>query len=274
MVNNVDPLKIYFGDPYPINEQIVVYQPSIEDIMKYGELDFFTMLYIFIGNTTHYKLWLWENGIDWNKISDYELFCNTVRNFGVEKTKILFGEKINFNDFNIYKLNNVKPEDVDSEKELTKTEKLKMNLRKFERNYTLYNEKTGMEISANSYHLIADVLRETFKMKPKTEYTVGKMAKELLIEEERNKRKRQEMEEKKGLPSSTLLPLISFCVNHPGFKYKKNELRDVKINEFMDSVYRLQIYESTHALINGSYSGFADLSKIPKTQFDFMRPID
>ena len=67
--------------------------------------------------------------------------------------------------------------------------------------------------------------------------------------------------------------MISFYLNHPGSKYKKNELRNVGIVEFYDSVQRLQIYESTHAVINGSYSGFVDTSKIPKNEFNFMRDL-
>ena len=41
----------------------------------------------------------------------------------------------------------------------------------------------------------------------------------------------------------------------------------------MDSVQRLQIIESTSALLHGSYSGFADVSKVDKEQFNFMREI-
>ena len=51
-------------------------------------------------------------------------------------------------------------------------------------------------------------------------------------------------------------------VNHPGFKYKKNELIDVGIVEFMDSVQRLQLYENVTALMSGVYSGMLDTSKI------------
>lgn len=109
------------------------------------------------------------------------------------------------------------------------------------------------------------------QMFPKSEYTVGKTSKELLIQEELEKNAKAEREGTKD--SSILQPLVSFCVNHPGFKYKKSELRDVQINEFMDSVKRLQIYESTHALYGGMYSGFCDTSKIPRSEFDFMRPI-
>ena len=72
---------------------------------------------------------------------------------------------------------------------------------------------------------------------------------------------------------STLLPLISACLNHPGFKYKKNDFREVGIVEFMDSVQRLQIYESSTALMKGMYSGFLDTSKIDKEELNFMRDI-
>jgi hypothetical protein len=41
----------------------------------------------------------------------------------------------------------------------------------------------------------------------------------------------------------------------------------------MDSVKRLQIYEGTKSLNSGLYSGFADLSKIPKENFNFFREV-
>ena len=70
------------------------------------------------------------------------------------------------------------------------------------------------------------------------------------------------LKNKEDLNRSVLLPLISSMVNHPGFKYKKNELIDVGIVEFMDSVQRLQLYENVTALMSGVYSGMLDTSKI------------
>ena len=72
---------------------------------------------------------------------------------------------------------------------------------------------------------------------------------------------------------SNLLSMISFCLNHPGFKYKKSELKELGVVEFYDSVQRLLIYESTSALTKGIYSGFVDTSKINREEFDFMRDI-
>ena len=70
-----------------------------------------------------------------------------------------------------------------------------------------------------------------------------------------------------------LLSKISFCLNHPGFKYKRDDLRNMGFVEFLDSVQRLQIYESTHALLIGANSGFVDATKINKNEFNFMRDV-
>ena len=73
---------------------------------------------------------------------------------------------------------------------------------------------------------------------------------------------------------STLLPLVSSCVNHPGFKYKLEDLKDMDIVQFMDSVQRLQIYESTTALMKGMYSGMIDTKGLDKDALNFMRDIN
>ena len=275
--SDINALKIYFGQPYQITEKITIYQPSIRDIMEYGENEFFSMLYIFIGNTTMRRLELWENGMDWNKICDYELFCSFVRMFPVEKTAILFKD-VDFTKFDMYQLPPKEQEQAEQldengqPKKLNSTEKRKKRFKQFEDNYTFYNEEQDIQINAQTYHKIAAVLRQTVHIYPKSEYTVGKTSKQIIIDEQRAKLERA-IAQNKDKPVSTLLPLISACVNHPGFKYKTTELKDIKINEFMDSVKRLQVYEATHALLGGMYSGFCDTSKIPKDNFDFMRSI-
>ena len=269
-VFKVDILKLYFGDPYPVTDKIIINQPSIQDVMEYGENEFFSMLYIFIGNTTFRRLELWKSGVDWNKVSDYELFCRLVGMLPIERTRIFFGD-IDFQKFKLIETGK-EPEPVPEDKKLTVIEKRKLYFKQFEECVTFYNEEDDIEIDAVTYHKIADILREMVRIYPKTEYTVGKMSKELLIEEEEAKLLKALKETDR--PSSMLQPLISACVNHPGFKYRKSELRAVQLNEFMDSVQRLQIYEATHALLGGSYSGFMDSSKVPKENFDFMRSLN
>ena len=70
-----NPLKMYFGEDYVINEKIIIHQPSIQDFIdSSSESDIYRVITPFISNTTAYRLQLWDMGIDWNKISNLELF--------------------------------------------------------------------------------------------------------------------------------------------------------------------------------------------------------
>lgn len=248
-----DKLQLYFAEPYIIRNEdengnaiseIKLLQPTIGDIVRIGESRFYNTLYIFILNTTSYRLQLWDMGQDWNKISDYELFCSLIKGANFEVTRTIFGD-INFNDFDLY------------------TKKLKDDSQVM----TLYNPKLNIEIDEETYTHIAQYLRTMFNIFPKVEKTKGKTTKEWLIEEEREKLNLRKDDESK----STLLPLISTYINHPGTKYKSNELCEVGIFEFMDSIQRIQIYESTVAINHGMYSGMVDLKGVDKEAFNFMR---
>jgi hypothetical protein len=73
---------------------------------------------------------------------------------------------------------------------------------------------------------------------------------------------------------SQLKELISGMMRYPGFKYKKNELKECGLYEFMDSVQGAQIYVSTTSLLSGMYSGMIDTSKMNKKEFNWMRSFD
>lgn len=243
---------MFFGDPYIIKcelGEIKILQPTIGDILDFGEKEFYSMLNIFIANPTSYRLQLWDMGIDWNKISDYELFCMFVKELNKHSTSLLFGE-LDFQTFGLYN------------KKVGDTECL-----------TLYSQDLEIEITEETYKCIAEYLRLMFNIYPKVEKAKGKATKEAIIEEDRMNLELELKKNKKG-SKSVLLPLVSSCINHPGFKYKLNELREIGIVQFMDSVQRLQIYENTVALNSGMYSGMCDLSKVDKKLFNFMRDID
>jgi len=249
--NKIDKLKLYFGKPYsitcPTGKEIVVYQPTIGDIMERGEQEVYSVVNVFVANPTMYRLQLWDQGLDWNKMTEYELFMMLSPTLKKEDTEILFGD-LDFEGFQKYVA-------TDPETE--------------EQRITLYNPEQDIEIDEATHKNITEFIRFLFNIYPKVEKAKGRATKEALIWEDRDNYERNKNKEQKSM----LLPMISSCLNHPGFKYKKKELIDVGIVEFMDSVQRLQIYESTTALLKGMYSGFCDTSKIPKEQFDFMREI-
>lgn len=250
----IDPLQLYFERPIQINEYITITQPTVGQIIDFGEQKFYNVLYKFIGNTTMFRLNLWDNGIDWNQISDYELFIMLTMGLGQDETSILFGD-LDFRRF--------EPKPI-----LAEDNTIKMVLH-YNGKKTLFGTSEDFDLDEDTYKRIALSLRTLFGIFPKNEFARSKVTKQAIIWEERENLR---LKEKDGY-QSMLLPLVSSCLNHPGFKYKKKELEQVGIFEFMDAVQRLQIYESTTALLKGAYSGFMDTSKIAKEEFNFMRDI-
>lgn len=259
----IDPLKLYFREPYKVKDKITINQPTIQDIIDYGEREFYAMLRIFIENTTMCRVQLWDLGIDWNKISDYQLFVGFVPMLQPEQTKVLFGD-LNFTLLKPWPRQILNPKfDENKEEDDEKNPKEITEI-------ILYDPVNDIELNEADYLQIALCLRTMFGFFPKDEKVLS--FKKDVIEQERANMKRS-AEKNKDKSSSTLLPLISSCVNHPGFKYKIEELKNIGICAFMDSVQRLQIYESTTALLKGAYSGFIDTKDIKPEQFNFMREI-
>lgn len=234
-----DMLKMYFGEPYKVNDYITIQVPTIGDIIEFGENEFWSAVTPFTGNTTTYRVALWKVGIDWNKISDYELFVQLCHTLTPKSTQLIFG------DFDFSSL--VPMKQMDTEKVL------------------LCNPKTlETVIDEITYVRLAEYIRMMFNQHPKVQFAKGKTAKEMIIRKDENERLKAEKESK----GSYLLSLVSSLVNHPGFKYKQSELKELNIVAFMDSVNRLQVYEQSTAYLKGLYSGFIDTSKIPDSQLN------
>ena len=250
---------MYFGEPFEVGNGMTVLMPTVGDILKLdnSDLTFYQTLYIWVANPTTYRLMLWDNGIDWNKISDYELFLMLYKTENPDVSKMMFGN-VDFQQFGLF---HKTVQEKNEDGEMVDVQKV-----------TLYSPEQDIEISEQDYTLISQYLKAAFNIYPKVEKAKGRITKESIIEEERMN---LIAKERKGedISTSSLLPLISSCINHPGFKYNLNELREVNFVQFMDSVQRLQIYESTSALLKGAYSGFCDTSKIDKDEFNFMRDI-
>lgn len=257
-----DKLALLFMEDYEV-KGIKISQPTINDILRVGESNFYQALSPFLYNSTSIRVMLWEAGIDWCNVKDIEVFdiLNNIQKQNKEVLRQVIGDEIDkrenplnilFKDIDITVFNLYK-EKVTEDNE----EKL-----------CLYSPQYNIKLYEDDYMEIAEYIREMMNIHPKVEKAKGKTAKRWMIDEDKmNALHRDEKN------TSTLLPLVSACVNHPGFKYKLQELREVGIYQFMDAVQRLQIYESSRALLNGSYSGMCDLSKVPQDNFNFMRNI-
>ena len=263
-----DELKMYFGEPYWVTDKIQILQPTLGDIIEFGDTKFYSIVSTLCANTTSLRLQLWDMGIDWTKISDYELFMQLIRGFTPNDTFLIFGN-LNLSWFKPY----VKQYSDNEEKSI-----VLVNVpRDKDGNELPVNLNDAIIIDEFVYLKIVDYLRCMFDIHPKEERNVkGKVTKQWIIDEERMNIEAEKIRNKGKEPrkKSFLYPLISSMVNHPGFKYKKNELKEVGIVEFMDSVKRLQTYESVMALMSGMYSGMLDTKKLNlKEELNWMRDL-
>lgn len=249
-----DKLKMFFGEDYEVNG-IKIVQPTIGDILEIGEKNFYHALSPFTNNSTSIRLMLWTAGVDWCNVRDIEAFYVLMDlmvksdDDSYEKTLKLVFPNIDITQFVLY---GYIPKGSD------------------EKVFYLYNEFTNTVIQEKDYMHIAEYIREMLNIHPKVEKAKGKTTKKWMIDEDRMKLSQRLAEG----DESSLLPLVSSLINHPGFKYNLQELKQVGIVQFYDAIQRLQIYEGTRALLQGSYSGFCDLSKVDKSRFNFMRSFD
>ena len=205
--------------------------------------------------------------MDWNEVSDFELFLMLYPGIDEKVSKLFFGD-LNWKDFELSKKISFeeKEDDIENISDDSKSEE--------KIQFCLYNEKEDIEINEDVYNHISQYLRSVFNIYPEEKLTNNSVMKKWFIEKDLRQLNIDKEKAKNGkMDGNSIQSIISACVNHPGFKYKLRELRDVGICEFYDSVKRLQVYESTTALMKGMYSGFMDSSKIKAEDYNFMQDI-
>lgn len=238
---DVDELQLYFGDDYIINDYIKITQPTIGKIVDYGEAKYFSMVYTLSAIPSDMKSQLWDMGLDWCEVEDFQLFMMLVQTLTPDRTSILFGDL----DFS----------------------KLKPFRNNQNGDIVLADKETGIIIDQMIYLRIMSYLRKLHNIKPKVEKAANKTTKKILIEEDR-----QKLLIAKDKPfKSYLLPLISAIKVKQG--YTKDYVRNMGLYEFFDDVSRAQIIDQANHLLNGAYCGMADLKKVPKQDFNWMREL-
>ena len=237
----VDELALYFGDPYVINDYITITIPKIGEVVKFGERQYYSMVQTISAIPSEMKSQLWDMGLDWTQITDFQLFMMLVPTLPQDKTSILFGDL----DFQA--------------------------LRPFEnpQNDTvlLRNPETGVVIDELAFGKIHSYLCSAHNLTKKPEGALNEYTKKIMIDEDRQKLAYNSKQPYK----SFLTPLISSVKCRMG--YTLDYVKNMGLCEFFTDLSRLQIIVNADALLQGSYSGMVDTSKIPKKNFDWCREI-
>ena len=242
MINlDVDELQLYFGDDYVINDHIKITQPSIGSVVDYGEAKYFSMVHTLTAIPSDMKSQLWDMGLDWTEMDDFELFMMLAQTLTPDRTCILFGD-LDFSKLKPFK-NNQNGDIV------------------------LADKDTGVIIDKMIYLRIMSYLRKLHNLKPKVEKAANKMTKKVLIDEDR-----QKILHAKDKPfKSYLLPLISSVKVKQC--YTKDYVRNMGLYEFFDDVARMQIINNADHLMSACYAGTIDMKKINKAELNWMKEL-
>ena len=241
-----DKLAMYFDKDYFVKD-ICIKMPTIGDILKFGESRFYNTFSPFFTNSTSIRVQLWdmEPRVDWTKVKDIQVFNMLHLNLLDEEVVHSVFPDITFSDFQL------------------------MGLKDDPEKLVLYSSSQQIILTEPEYMEIATYIRTVLNRFPKVEKAKGKTTKQWMIQEDRMKMLNSSKENDEE-NSSYLLSLVSSCLNHPGFKYKLEDLENMGIYRFMDSVKRIQKYEHSTAVLKGMYSGFVDGSKINPEKYNFM----
>lgn len=235
----MDELALYFGDPYVVNDYITITLPKIGELVKYGERQYYTMISTLSAIPSEMKSQLWDMGLDWTQITNFQLFMMLAPTLPKEKTAILFGD-INFQALRVFE-------------------------NKANDTVVLHDPVTGVTIDELAYGKIHAYLCAAHNLTKKVEKAANEFTKKFMIEEDRQKLQYNA----KQPPKSFLRPLVSAVKCRMG--YTLDYVKNMGLYEFMDDVERLQIIVNTDALLSGAYSGMMDTKKIPKKNFDWFR---
>lgn len=237
MIDSLAPLT---GDTYKITQKVTVRNPTLREIYRYGEQQYFGLVQAICATPADRKVEIWDAmSVYWDKVDEYELFLSTFKAIQQHDTKILFG-------------------DMDTASFQPMPSK---NLKDF----VLVN-RDGAVIDRAVYKLMTDYLRYIHVLKKNVVKPYDDYTRDIMIEVDREDREAAESKPFKSM----LKPLISSITNFPGSQFQWNTVWDVPIGVFMDGIMRMQKRDHYYFTMLGIYNGCVDAKKINKKELDWM----
>ena len=294
-----DELKIYRGEDFVISKHIHIHQPTLNEICDYGERDYYSMIYNFTATPQSLKVQLWDMGIDYTEITPYQLFYQLLyKMYSQEKTSIIFGD-LDFTKFQVMQrkddesiflyqevpvgdIYNLEYEFVYHFSNLLdasrfvgcEVDELIEELSKSNRYNDFIFDNVQFEsviIDEYTYNMIVDYICKSHFIERDLKRPANNSTKMVLIEDARDEIERNKNKEY----HSQLKNLISSMINSEGFKYNHDQVWDMKINAFMDSVKRIGKIKNADLLLQSGYSGFGvNLKEIDNKQLDWLGELE
>lgn len=267
-----DELKIYRGGDIQITPKIIVTQPTLDEIERFGEKRYFNAVHTLTAVGADLKWQLWDYGkIDYTQIKDYDLFIKFISQLVSSKKKI-HKELINNPDKYEKELSSLSQEDLDEmlinplELVLKDIDLADFTLCKSTKNedIVLYNIEKDIVIDRAVYSQVVDVVRKIHGFKRNNQVPANERTKMDLIDDARD----EAMAAANRPYKSILKPLISALTVKCGM-CGDDRIWNMNISMFFDNLKRASRIQDAELLLQGAYSGFASLKGVDKTRLDW-----
>ena len=224
-------MNLLHASSVQIIPNLTVRIPTVEEILGQEET-YFQIVSAFTSTPFQYMIPLDDMGIDYTKITEYELFQMLFPVYAQSDLSILFGD-VDLSDFSIY-------------------------IRETDKETILFSPKNNIAIDEPVYHKLADTIRsihliEKVKSKPGNE-----SARTYLLEKEPARQKRAARKPH----SSHLEKLVVALVNTSEFPYDYRSCMELPIYQFYQSFQQIQHKIQFDHTMTGVYAGTVDTSRM------------
>ncbi len=268
----VDELKIYKGDDIRITDKIVVIQPTIDQIIEFGEKRYFSAVHTLTSVGADLKWQLWDYfDTDYTTIDDFELFKLIIWKALSSKKKI-YNELIAHREEYEEQLKNISEEELADMLVNPLSLILKdLDFADFEEYESdkssetiLYDREHDITIDRFIYTRIVDAVRKIHGFKRNNQIPANEITKMDLIDDARD----EAMMASQKPYKSVLKPLISALAVKTG-QLGSESIWNTKVNMFFDAIKRINKIQDAELLLQGAYSGFASLKGVDKGRLDW-----
>lgn len=244
----IDYLKyIIKGEDYYINENIILHNPTIEEIIDFGEQKYLQLISILTMRPYDDMVGLDDAGLNYQDFTDFDMFLRNYRAITPDMSSIILPD-INLTEFVVAIKNDTGAT-------------------------VLLHQEKQIVIDELVFAYIAGFVRTINFISSKLEYDVGnEVTRQYLI-----KKKRKAMKRKAKKPSkpfeSFLSNVISFLCSHNGCKYNYDSILNLTIGQIYDNFYRISAIDERERYLNILSTGMVKRDKTDTKKLNWTRSL-
>ena len=232
-------INLLYKREYPITDKIKIMIPTVGEVIEHEE-EYYQLVSALTAVPFDMMVQLDDIGVDFTKIDEYELFLVLFNGLRNNDTHLIFG------DLSIQNFETVVN---------TKTDQV-----------VLYDRENDIIIDQGIQNQIASTIRRINHLEKTIKKAGNDEARDYLIKRERMKMKRR----KNRTQFSQLEQLIVAMVNTEQFKYGYEEVRDLTIYQFQESVHQIISKVDYDNLMGGIYAGTVKASEISQDRLNWI----